>query len=98
MGNNKSLILDVRFIVGGTNARLWAELLLGMARKILQIQNHNMLEPGRSMQIYPRLLGEFYTCMMKIWLFETLCAMNSLFDKDATPHSSKETQDPANKG
>jgi len=50
------------------------------------------------MQIYPRLLGEFYTCMMKIWLFETLCAMNGPFDKDATPPSTKETQDPANKG
>ncbi len=69
-----------------------------MARKILQIQNHSMLEPGRSMQIYPRLLDEFSTCMMKIWLFETLCAMNGLFDKDATPTSSQETQDPANKG
>lgn len=50
------------------------------------------------MQFYPGLLGEFYTCMMKIWLFETLCAMNGLFDKDATPPSSKETQDPVNMG
>ncbi len=46
MGNNKSLILDVRFFVGGTKWQVWAELLLGMARKILQIQDHNMVEPG----------------------------------------------------